>query len=214
MPPLRPAIETLALDVDGVLLDPERHGAGHWTDDLAACFGIARPQLREAFFTRSWDDVLNGRRAIEDALAEALETVGTDISVDDVLECWFEADFAVVDRAVALARHANDVGVRVVLATNQEHRRAAYLRRRLGAEFELSDVVYSADLGCQKHDPIFFELASERLGVTRDRRSSVLFVDDVAHNVEVARSAGWQAIHATPGGKWVGDAEAVLDGVS
>jgi putative hydrolase of the HAD superfamily len=206
----RPTVEILALDVDGVLLDPERHGAGNWSNELEARFGLTRPQLRETFFTRSWDDVINGRRPIESALAEALQSIDNDASVDDVLECWFDADFAVVDRAVELARHATDLGVKVVLATNQEHRRAAYLRRRLGAQVELSDVIYSADLGCQKHDPAFFELASDRLNVARERRSSVLFIDDVARNVDVARAAGWQAMYAPPGADWIPDAEALL----
>ena len=127
-----------------------------------------------------------------------------------MLECWFDADYAVIDRAVALARRATERGVAVVLVTNQEHRRAAYLRRRLGSEIELSDVVYSADLGCQKHDPAFFELASERLNVARERRSSVLFVDDVQHNVDVARAAGWQAMQARPGGEWIDEVGALL----
>ena len=210
MPSTHPPVEILALDVDGVLLDPERHGAGNWSDEVAARFGITREQLRAAFFAPSWDDVINGRRPIEDALAEALESIGTETSVDDVLECWFDADYAVVDRAVALARRATDRGIRVVLATNQEHRRAEYLRRRLGSEIELSDVVYSADLGCQKHDPAFFELASERLNVARERRSSVLFVDDVQHNVDVARAAGWQALQAPPGGEWIDEVGALL----
>lgn len=205
-----PAVEILALDVDGVLLDPDRHGAGHWTNTLADECGITRPQLREAFFQRSWDDVVNGRQAIEDALAEALATIGTDLSVDHVLQCWFDADYVVVGRALDLARRAHELGVRVVLATNQEHRRAAYLQRRLGAEFELDDVVYSARLGYQKHDPEFFELASEQLGVTPDRRSSVLFVDDVEHNVDVARAAGWRAVHATPGGAWIDEVSDLL----
>ena len=56
---------TLALDVDGVLLDPDRNGDGRWTNELAARFGIERSQLREAFFMRRWDDVINGRRSVE-----------------------------------------------------------------------------------------------------------------------------------------------------
>ena len=61
-------ILTLALDVDGVLLDPDRNGAGHWTNELTARFGIERAQLRESFFMNSWDDVVNGRRSVEDGL--------------------------------------------------------------------------------------------------------------------------------------------------
>jgi putative hydrolase of the HAD superfamily len=201
---------TLALDVDGVLLDPDRHGAGHWTNDLTERFGIARAQLREAFFMRGWDDVVNGRSSIEDELGAALELLGIEVDVEAVLSCWFDADYAPIEATFELAKRAASAGCRVVLATNQEHRRAAYLSDRIGASIPLADVVYSADLGCQKHDPQFFELASERLGLTRDERATVVFVDDVPNNVEVARAAGWRAVHAPPGERWQPEVETLL----
>jgi putative hydrolase of the HAD superfamily len=193
---------TLALDVDGVLLDPDRNGDGHWTNELTAQFGIARAQLRESFFMQSWDDVVNGRRSIEDGLGEALARIGTTVDVESVLSCWFDADYAPIEETFDLAQRAAAAGCRVVLATNQEHRRAAYLNRRIGAAVSLEQVIYSADVGCQKHDPRFFERASARLGVNPDERTSVVFVDDVVHNVEVARSAGWRAVHASADQPW------------
>jgi putative hydrolase of the HAD superfamily len=193
---------TLALDVDGVLLDPDRNGAGHWSNELTARFGIERAQLRESFFMNGWDDVVNGRRSVEDGLAEALALIGTTVDVEAVLACWFDADYAPIDDTFDLARRAAAAGCRVVLATNQEHRRADYLHRRIGATLPLDGVIYSADVGYQKHDPNFFEIASERLGLSPDRRSSVVFVDDVLHNVEVARSAGWRAVHASDDQPW------------
>ncbi len=204
-------VATLALDVDGVLLDPDRGGDGNWSNELSARFGITRQQLHERFFATAFDDVLNGRRPIESALADSLDTMGSDVGVEEVLACWFDADYVVFDDAVAFARQTQERGVRVVLATNQEHRRAAYLRRRLGAAVELSDVIYSADLGCVKHEPVFFELASQRLGLGPERRSSVVFVDDVERNVEVARGAGWRAVHAAPGATWISEADELLD---
>lgn len=201
----------LALDVDGVLLDPERAGDGHWTNDLENALGITRNQLRHAFFMTSWDDVVNGRRPIEPALAEALTAIGVDDDVEDVLAIWFEADFAPVEPAVDLARRAADAGVRVVLATNQEPRRVAFLRERLGAIVPFDDVLYSGDLGVQKHDPEFFELASERLGVDDDRRGDILFVDDVEHNVVQARRAGWRGVHASPDNGWIDEVERALE---
>ena len=148
---------------------------------------------------RDWDDVINGRVTIETAMSEALRLIGSDVEVDDVLDCWFESDFAVRPTAIELANRAADRGCRVVLATNQEHRRAAFLRERLGALFTIDDVIYSADLGHQKHEPAFFELATERLGTDP---SDVVFVDDVLHNVEQAHAAGWHAVHAPPGRVW------------
>ncbi len=193
---------TLALDVDGVLLDPDRNGNGHWTNELAAQFGIERAQLRESFFMQSWDDVVNGRRTVEDGLGEALARIGTTVDVESVLSCWFDADYAPIDQTFELARRAAAAGCRVVLATNQEHRRADHLRRRIGAVVPLERVIYSADVGYQKHDPRFFEAASGHLGLNPDERSSVVFVDDVMHNVEVARSSGWRAVHASADQPW------------
>ena len=53
-----------------------------------------------------------------------------------------------------------------------EHRRASFLRERLGAMMPIDDVLYSADLGVQKHEAAFFELASARLGVATDQRAT------------------------------------------
>ncbi len=66
----------------------------------------------------------------------------------------------------------------------------------------LHRVCYSADLGFRKHDVRFFETASQHLGVSVAERSSVVFVDDVLNNVEVARSFGWRAVHASPDARW------------
>jgi hypothetical protein len=84
---------TLALDVDGVLLDPDRGGDGHSTKDLERWNGITRPQLRDSIFMRSWDDVVNRRRPIEDALTEASQLIGSSAPVENVLSCWFDADY-------------------------------------------------------------------------------------------------------------------------
>ncbi|MGB0114509.1 MAG: HAD family hydrolase [Ilumatobacteraceae bacterium] len=204
-------MHTLALDVDGVLLDPDRGGDGHWTNELERRHGLVREQLRQAFFTRSWEDVINGRQLLEPALGAALDSIGTTITVDEVISCWFDADYVPFDDAIDLAQRAVTAGCRVVLATNQEHRRAAYLARRLGDVVRLDAVYYSADLGVQKHDPEFFEIVSGRLEVARDQRDTVVFVDDVEHNVVEARRAGWQAIHAPPGADWISEAERLLD---
>ncbi len=203
-------MRTLALDVDGVLLDSERNGAGHWTNELGRRYGITREQLRRAFFIPFWGDVVNGRMALEPALAQSLSIIGTSASVDQVIECWFEADFVVIDAAVDLAHRAAATGVHVVLATNQEHRRARFLCGRLGQLFLIRDVVYSADLGVQKHECVFFDLASERLNVNH-MRSDVVFVDDLELNVQAATDAGWTAILATPEKNWIRQVGQLLD---
>ena len=201
---------TLALDVDGVLLDSDRGGAGHWTVRLERECGISRTQLRQHFFVPCWDDVVNGRRPIEAALHESLRLIGSSTSVEDVLACWFSADFVPFEDAISLARAAGANGNRVVLATNQEHRRAAYLAENLGALFALDSILYSADFGAQKHEPAFYESASHRLRDKDGSPSQVLFVDDLEGNVHQARKAGWQAVHALPDQRWITEVKRLL----
>lgn len=204
-------MRTLALDVDGVLLDPNRHGDGPWVHELATRFDIDGDQLQKAFFARSWSDVVKGRRSVESGLGEALEQLGVNVDVESVLACWFDADYAPIEETFDLAVRAAEAGCRVVLATNQEHRRAGYLRRRIGSVVPLDAVLYSADIGYQKHDPEFFDLASERLGLSAEQRSSVVFVDDAIDNVEVARASGWRAVHAAPDRPWRHEVDELLD---
>jgi putative hydrolase of the HAD superfamily len=173
--------------------------------------GIEPAQLHDAFFQRGWAEAINGRRSVEDGLAEALAQIGTTADVESVLACWFDADYVPIADTFELARRAAHAGCRVVLATNQEHRRAAYLHRRIGAAFPLDGVVYSADVGHQKHDPRFFEVASDLLRLNFSERSNIVFVDDVMQNVEVARSFGWRAVHAAPGQPWHDDVAELLD---
>ncbi len=197
----------LALDVDGVLLDPDRGGDGHWTNELQRRHDITRDQLREHFFTRHWDDVVNGRQPLEGALDAALDEIGSRCSAADVIDCWHAADFVVIDDAVDLARRAVGAGVPVVLATNQSHERAAHLHAALGERFPIADVWYSAEFGVQKHDARFFELARGRVHPATD----IVFVDDTPVNVERAAESGWHAIHADGSTSWTDTVAALLD---
>jgi putative hydrolase of the HAD superfamily len=193
----------LALDVDGVVLDPDRAGTGHWSGELERRYGITRPQLRQALFADRWVDVVEGRRDLRDALGVALDEIGTEATVDDVMTCWFDADFVVVEATIELAGRVAESGIPVVLATNQEHWRAAFLAEQLGRRFPLHDVVYSAALGAQKHDPAFYDAASARLGVSAAQRGDVVFADDDARNVDCAVEAGWRAHLVTPTNGWI-----------
>jgi FMN phosphatase YigB (HAD superfamily) len=53
--------------------------------------------------------------------------------------------------------------------------------------------------------------AVELLGVDPSDRSTIVFVDDVAQNVDVARSSGWRAVHAARGHPWHNDVAALLE---
>jgi putative hydrolase of the HAD superfamily len=198
----------LALDVDGVLLDPTAGGGG-WATALHERFGVDPDALRSSFFQRFWPEIIVGRAAIEPALATAITDLGWTMTADALLECWFEADLVVDDDVADAARAWSADGARIVLVTNQEHRRAAFLRQRLRTVLPPSDMAYSAAIGFMKKDPEFFPLASDQLGIDRQDKA-VVFVDDTLENVAAARRHGWFAIHFTKAPGWRDEISAAL----
>jgi epoxide hydrolase-like predicted phosphatase len=55
-------------------------------------------------------------------------------------------------------------------------------------------VVDSSQVGCRKPEPEIFSIMEQQLGVDPSR---ILYLDDVAANVEGAHNAGWGTIHVT-----------------
>jgi putative hydrolase of the HAD superfamily len=203
--------DLLVLDVDGVLLDPQRGGCGHWSCEIEERFGIAPELLACHFFEPHWADVVEGRRLLADALRDALVPLGSEVSTEALIDFWMHSDFVLFDEAVAVARRAVDAGVRVALATNQEHVRADYVRGRLEHSFPIHDVAYSARLQVSKPTESFFVRADaqfrEAIEPTR-----ILFVDDTAANVDGARRCGWPSLLADADRQWVHEVDAWLAG--
>lgn len=104
---------------------------------------------------------------------------------------WLEKDSRVVAAWLPELARLRTRGVRVHLATNQEHVRAAYLMDTLGLAAHVDGMLYSARLGARKPDVAFFAKAEAASGVPA---SELLLVDDSPDNVEAARRAGWHAI--------------------
>ena len=69
-------------------------------------FGIERSQIGYAFFTKCRDDVIIGRRSVEDGLGEERRTLGLTADVEAVLSCWIDADQVPFEEGFHLARRA------------------------------------------------------------------------------------------------------------
>jgi putative hydrolase of the HAD superfamily len=76
-----------------------------------------------------------------------------------------------------------------------------------GFEDVTHDIVYSHEVGLRKPDPAIYALTAERLGVAAYQ---VLFLDDVATNVEAARKAGWHAVRHVDTRTSIRELEAVM----
>ncbi len=183
------------MDVDGVILRG-RSGGGHWSATLEADLGLSAADLQRGFFSPHWNDVAVGRACLVERLSTALEIIAPHLPADRLIAYWFEQDSLIDYALLAEIEHVRATGMQVHLATNQEHKRAAYLMEELGLARYVDAIHYSAALGYQKPDPEFFRAAAARVGI---EPSHLLLVDDTPAHIDGAREAGWHAALWTEG---------------
>ena len=140
-------------------------------------------------------------------LAGCLPDLAAGVSVSDFLDYWFARDARLDDSVLAACGSLRARGIRVFLATNQEHERARYLMDRMDFKAHVDGIVYSAAVGVKKPDLAFFNAA---LAISGSAPGETLLVDDTRANVDAAQAAGWHAAHWLPDGDLSELAERVL----
>jgi putative hydrolase of the HAD superfamily len=153
--------------------------------------GLSVADLQREFFIPHWHEIVVGRRGLSDHLRPALAKIAPDLSYDDFLTYWFENDARLNVALLDELRQQRDAGMKIYLATNQEHLRASYLLRVLGLGHQCDGIYYSAALGCRKPDRDFFERVAELAGFAAEQ---LLLIDDSLVNVAAARASGWNAV--------------------
>ncbi len=99
--------------------------------------------------------------------------------------------------AAELLRKLHDAGLAVVLATSASSDDVAEMRRRLGADDAIDDVVDGDDVARSKPAPDIFETARTRAGIDPGR---VLVIGDSVWDVDAARAARMGCIAVESGG--------------
>jgi putative hydrolase of the HAD superfamily len=182
------------IDVDGVLVDGRPEDGRHWQTSVEEDLGFTSDALHEHFFAPYWEAVVLGRSGLMEPLMTALQKIAPQVSPAEFVSYWFERDSRLVAPFLAELSFVRSAGLRVYLATNQEHLRAAYLMEKLGLAEHVDGIFYSARLGAKKPDREFFAKVQAAVGLCGEE---LLLIDDSRQNVEGALKAGWQALHWT-----------------
>lgn len=180
--------KALMVDVDGVVIvHPEPQG---WSTYLERDLGLSPALLQSAFFVPHWPDIILGRAGLRERLAPVLAEVAPELDADRLIRYWFEND-AHLDRSL-LAQLApiRAGGVKLYLATVQEHERARYIWGELALKRHFDGMHYAAELGSAKPEARFFRAAAERSGLSP---GEIFFIDDKQANIDAAREEGWKA---------------------
>ena len=202
-------INALMVDVDGVLVDGRPEDGRHWLTSIEEDLGFTSDALHEHFFAPHWENIVLGRAGLMDHLPAALRKIAPDVSPATFVAYWFEKDARLVEPLLAELSTVRAAGIRVYLATNQEHLRAAHLMEKLRLAEHVDGIFYSAQLGARKPEPAFFAKVQAAVGL---RGEELLLIDDVRENIDAALAAGWQAFHWTKDSSPAAIAHALTDG--
>lgn len=182
-------VAVLLWDCDGVL----QHGRFDWRERLDGSVG---PGFARKVFEAELP-ALRGERSLRAVLTDLLEqeerTGELPVTVEDLLAIWEQFDLD--PAAITLVDEVRRLGVRCLLATNQQDHRVRFMREVHGYDDVVDGAYWSSEVGAMKPDPAFFEHILDDLGLAADR---IGFVDDVPVNVETARSLGIRAVHHVP----------------
>ena len=180
--------KALMVDVDGVVIvHPDPQG---WSAHLERDLGLSPALLQSAFFAPHWPDIILGRAGLRERLAPVLAEIAPGLSADRLIRYWFANDAHLDQGLLAQLAPIRAGGVKLHLATVQEHERARYIWDELALKRHFDGMHYAAELGCAKPDGAFYRAAAARSGLTPEE---ICFIDDKQANVDAARGEGWSA---------------------
>ncbi len=180
--------KALMVDVDGVVIvHPE---PGGWSTHLERDLGLSPSLLQSAFFAPHWPDIILGRAGLRERLAPVLAEMAPELDAGRLIRYWFEKDAHLDHGLLAQLAPIRAGGVKLFLATVQEHECASYIWDELSLKQHFDGIHYAAELGFAKPEARFFRSVSERSGFSP---AEIFFIDDKQANVEAARLEGWSA---------------------
>ena len=182
-------LKALMVDVDGVVVrDP---GGRLWNHNALADIGLDPGLFHERFFKVHWPEVVMGRADLHERLGPVLSEIAPHLTSQAVADYWFTHDGELDHLLLEDLAGMRASGLKLHLATVQEHYRARWLWDQLGLSRHFDAMHYAADYGVGKPDPAFYRAVEARTGYAG---SELLLIDDSLRNVEAALACGWQAV--------------------
>ena len=184
-------IRCIAWDFDGVLNRNVINGQFIWQDQLAE-FGIEREVFEKFMFSDGFWPIMRGEEDLLGRLIRFRIHAGYEAEAEELLQYWFARDAHPCVDMLDLMERAKAVGLRQIIATNNEHRRSSYIENEMGYGARIEKLYSSGRMGVAKPDARYFRAIEDDMCLNPEE---ILFVDDYRNNVEAAASCGWQVHH-------------------
>jgi HAD superfamily hydrolase (TIGR01509 family) len=182
-------IDTLLLDVDGVLQFPDPRFATAIERDYRWTSGFGAFQ-DELLHDPGEARALVGDGDLIDVVRRLLPRHTAGLSAERFLERWL-ADNIVLNEELLAILPRIAVG-QIFLATNQETRRGARIKQLYADQPAVTAILISHELGSRKPHQAFFDAV---LALAGRRNDQCLFVDDNPDYLDGATRAGIATIH-------------------
>lgn len=178
-------IKAMLFDFDGVLAVGES-----FSKILARAQGITR-ETAAPFYRGPFIQCLTGKADLKQELAAYLPQWKWRGSIDDFLRYWLTSEHVLNEPLIDTIQKLRKQGIRCYVATNQEQYRTRYILEEMSFAGTFDGMFSSCDIGYTKDNRAFFEHVLHTLDDVQAQ--DILFWDDSAGNVDVAREAGLRA---------------------
>ncbi|MGA9607983.1 MAG: HAD-IA family hydrolase [Rouxiella badensis] len=183
-------IKALMVDVDGVLVCGRPIDSNPWASCLDTDLGLSAADLHREFFLPYWDEIVVEKLGLVESLEISLPKIAPELSIESLVRYWFENDSFINMQLLNELKRYRANNIKIYLATNQEHMRAAYIMNELALSKYVDGIYYSAALGYRKPSEEFFKAITSLSGFYPEE---LLLLDDTPLNVSTAQSLGWNA---------------------
>lgn len=178
--------KVIFFDADGVILK----GGYTFTDKLSEVHGLKMENMLP-FFQGAFLACSEGKADVKEELAKVLDQWGWQGTVDELMDFWLSEGTVFDDDNIAIARKLSESGVHCFVTSGQEKYRGEFIKERVGNGNPFEDVFYSAEVGCSKKDPKFYETCFNRIKHITQNKKDVLVIDDSPHIIELAKELGF-----------------------
>lgn len=189
-----PDFDCVVWDFDGVLNANIRDGQLVWASTIIDDIGHGVEDFIDDLFSGGFADIIVGKVDLLDVVRAWTDRVGYAPGAEQFLSYWFEKDALTDPVLIVMMDMLAKRGIRNVIATNNEARRASYIEQQMGFGKRIDHMFCSGRMGIAKPDPAFFIHVQQTLQIPHQR---LILVDDKAANVEMATALGWQGYHYT-----------------
>ena len=178
-------IELVAFDLGNVLCTVDEKTPAQ---KLAALSGRTWQQVHEIAFDRQHKLLFeSGKISFADHARRAIAELGITMGVSEFTDFYDAALIPSAEMFPLVSHIAENRRIAMVSNTSEPH--WEYASRFLPFSGLLDPVIVSYSVGSMKPQPEFYESLLKRSGVEAAR---VLFVDDLAVNIDAARAAGME----------------------